>query len=277
MVGQAALKLNTGVNLTPPTHFISENLRAGQYTLDELDLSLPDAINALLDGNVITPAGKLLFRPDPGIGYYSTFEPFHAEGIQNQTRINLLRLNGDAQPLIKNRVALDWELRAALPPYDTVQELMNEYQLGNLRSESASIEFIAFNVAVVDFASKVEGTKAFPRIRLANRLERGNATLGYRVMNRGNLIKRGTLSGDDFAWEDGDGYQTGVAEIDIPVSAALQCFVSFDRVAQHFGWLVDPSTVQNPRRAAYEAFDNELKILKDILEKAVGRGSLTCH
>jgi hypothetical protein len=66
--------------------------------------------------------------------------------------------------------------------------------------------------------------------------------------------------------------QEGSAELDIPRGALLHCFASYDGIAQQFGWLGDPSTIQNARRAAYEAFDPRLETLKSIIPGGPVRG-----
>jgi hypothetical protein len=54
-------------------------------------------------------------------------------------------------------------------------------------------------------------------------------------------------------------------------AAVLQCFASFDGIAQHYWWVSDPSTAQNARRAVYEVFDPKLDTLRDFLSKQ-GKG-----
>jgi hypothetical protein len=153
-IGQAAIHLNTGPIATPQPHFLSNDLKAGQYRLKELKLSLEETLTSLLSGHLETPSGILIFNPALDGKYHSSFEPLHPAGLQNQSRFAVLKLIGASQPLSIKRTVLDWELRAALPPYDNVQELLNDYQLGPLNTEFSSIEFVAFNVAVVEFASK---------------------------------------------------------------------------------------------------------------------------
>ena len=55
-------------------------------------------------------------------------------------------------------------------------------------------------------------------------------------------------------------------------AAVIQCFVSYLGVAQHYGWVSDPSTVQNPKRAVYNLFDESLEILSDFISKSGNKG-----
>jgi hypothetical protein len=52
----------------------------------------------------------------------------------------------------------------------------------------------------------------------------------------------------------------------------INCTLTYDGIAQAHYWLVDPENSQNPRRAAYEAFDPKLEGLQASIEKASVRG-----
>jgi len=73
-------------------------------------------------------------------------------------------------------------------------------------------------------------------------------------------------------WTQTADHQYGGMEIDVPNAAVLQCFVSYCGIAQHFGWVSDPTTMQNPKRAVYNIFDANLEILNDFLSKSGGKG-----
>jgi hypothetical protein len=109
-------------------------------------------------------------------------------------------------------------------------------------------------------------------MRVANGLPTSGAALGYRVFSQGRVIARAKLDSDKMQWTQEGGFQRGIAEIEVPQGAILHCVAVYDGVAQQFGWLSDPTTVQNARRNVYEAFDPKLETLKDILGKTQGRG-----
>lgn len=83
---------------------------------------------------------------------------------------------------------------------------------------------------------------------------------------------RGTVAKEFIKWTEEDAHFRGIAPIKLPTASALNCVVSYDGVAQHHWWLVDPVQLQNARRAVYEAFDNRLETLKDIIAKALRKG-----
>ena len=251
---------------------VSHGVRAGHYSLTALSTSTRGFVDLLLEGKIQTPDGDIEFPASHTGEYLAGYLPFHPAGLQNQNRLDVLKISGAEQTRHIRQPHLDWELKAAATPYDGIQELMNEYRLGLLRGDTASIEIIASNVAAVDFSSPVVGKKANLRARLANGLTIQKFTLGYRVLCQGRVVERRRLKGDAFRWASSADAQEGSAEIDIPEGGLLHCFASYDGIAQHFGWLADQSTAQNARRAAYEAFDPRLETLKSIIPGGSARG-----
>jgi hypothetical protein len=269
---QAALSLNTGAAVSS-SYFESANVRAGRYPLHDLGVGARQLIDGLLtSGGISTPQGFLYFPAAQAGSHGLSFLDFHPFGLQNQNRLNVLKITGAAPAEYLRQPLFDWELKAASPPYDGVQELMFEYNLGAFRGDFCSVEVIAFNVAVVEFASEVKGTKARPAMRIANGLSTSRAALGYRVFSQGRVVARSRINASEMKWTQEPDFQRGVAEIEVPQGAVLHCVAIYDGVAQQFGWLSDPATVQNARRTVYEAFDPGLETLKDIVSKTQGRG-----
>ena len=252
----------------PFSSFASASVLAGHHPLTE---SARSFVESLLDGKVRFPGVDIEFPASHAGEYLATYQPFHPAGLQNQNRFNVLRISGAEQTLHIRQPHLDWELKAAATPYDGIQELMNEYQLGLLRGDAASVEILAPSIAAVDFSSPVIGKKAKLLVRLANGLLTEKFKLGYRVLNQGRVVERKRLDGSAFRWtSSADAPQEGSAELDVPEGTLLHCFASYDGVAQQFGWY--PSTTQNARRAAYEAFDPSLQTLRSIIPGGPIRG-----
>lgn len=276
---QGRLLFNTLPSKIPFTHFQSNNIRAGHYRLSELNLGARDLITSLLSGTISTPNGKLFFFGNDAGKFSVSYEPIHHEGVKLQCRLNVLTINGApqtsdiGQPIFESiRQALfDWELRAAPTPYDGLQELALEYLQGPLRS-NANVEVVAFNVAAVDGRSVIHGTNAKLGIFLAHGLATDNVTLGYRIFSQGRVETRAMIQGSAMQWTGTGDHQYGSAEIVVPIAAVLHCYASYSGMAQHFWWVSDPETVQNPKRAVYNLFDNKLEILSDFLSKAGGKG-----
>lgn len=269
---QGRLFLNTMPSDIPVAHFQTENIRAGHFLIGELDTSARDVVALFTTGKVVGLNDELWFPPGDSGRYSAYYMPFHPEGLQNGNRIDVLTLTGARQTEHIRQPYFDWEVKAASTPYDNIAELLLEYRLGTLRSDAANVEIIAFNVAVVDLSSVVTGTKARPAVLLVDGLNPEKMTLGYRVYSQGRVVQRAAIQGTAMQWNPHDALRRGITEVDVPPGAVLHCIASYAGIAQHQGWLSDPSTVQNPQRSAYEVFDDKLQILHDFLAKSQSRG-----
>lgn len=278
-IRQGRVFLNTGVPQSPFTHFNSENIRAGSYATCELSPNPRELIERILSGSISTPHGDMRFCPNDGGNFAATYDPLHQAGQSNQSRFDILTVLGGAiQPYTPEPMQdwipltlLDWELKASPTPYDNLQELAYEYQLGQLR-DVMNVEVVAFNVAAIDAASTIAGTTGKLGVILASGLESERVTLGYRIFAQGRVTERSVVYGRNMQWELEDKVQRGRIEIQVPPAAVLHCVASFCGVAQHHYWVSDPSTAQNARRVVYELADTRLEILNDFLTKAQSKG-----
>ena len=268
---QGALFFNSGLSNIAATHFMSASVRAGNYPLSVLKITGRGLVDALISGCIPTPDGDLLFKGNDGEEHGATYEPFHVEGIKAQSRYNILTIYGSSYEQTIHQPDLDWELRAAQRPYDSLQELAFEYKLGSLRSV-ASVEVIAFNVAAFDFTSTIRGTSARLGVFLMHGLSPSDVTIGYRIFSQGKVTTRSMINGEKMEWVEKTEHQFGNVELEVPTAAVMQCFVSYLGIAQHFGWVSGPSTVQNPKRAVYTIFDDGLSILTEFITKSGGKG-----
>src|SRR5262249_39638705 len=158
-----------------------------------------------------------------------------------------------------DRPTLDWTLRAANPPFDGLQDLINEYRLGQL-TDTSTIEIVAYNVAAVDGTSNVNGQTANFQVRTSLGLSPEKFSTGYRVLTQGKVVDRGNLGGDRFQWTDHADHRVGLASFAVPRAAVVQAIPQYGGIAQQFYWFTDPATAQNPRMAAFDAFDPKLEV-----------------
>ena len=162
--------------------------------------------------------------------------------------------------------SLDWELRAhKQTPYDSVQELMNDFGVGTFRSDRKNVEIVAFNVAAIGGESSLTGGTATIAIRLGLGLPISKARVGYRVIQDGRTILRKTHPSAKMEWRDEGPVQVGTFTLAVIKKAIVQCFAVYDNIAQHSWILSDPSERQNSRRLVYELIDPELSVLSDFL------------
>jgi len=272
VITQARLFLRADSSSPPAAHFQSKNIRAGYYPLGELGGDPRKIVEQLLGGRLSTPHGELQFPPEPN-GYHSAiYIPFYKEGLQNGRRIDVLLLTGVQRLQRLQDSEYDWELKAAPTPFDSLNELRLEYVLGESKGEFTNVEVVAFNVCETDLSAQVRGTKAPVGILLADGLKKEKCRLGYRVFHQGRVVTRSSIDGSAMRWERRESFHHGSTDIEVKEGAVLHCTATYDGLAQHQGWIADPSTVQNPYRAVYEAFDFQATILREFLESSQSRG-----
>jgi hypothetical protein len=177
MLLQARLFLRTTPATIQATHFQSSNIRAGYYPLIELSGTHREVIERLLSGTLPTLHGELNFPPEQNGRYSARYTPWHHEGLQNGSRLDVLMLTGAQHMQYMRQPQLDWELKAAPTPYDNLNELLFDYILGAYQGDFAKVEVIASNVAEVDLSTRVQGAKATIGLLLANGLSQEKCRL----------------------------------------------------------------------------------------------------
>lgn len=252
----------------PFSHISTERVRAGQYRLSDLNCSPRELVQQMMSGIVKTPSGNLLFPVDGFNNWHITFQPFHDVGLASQSRMNVLRIDSSGPSI--DSLPLDWELKAAPTPFDSIHELLSYYSVGEFVRGQCVFEAVAHNVAVVDAASAVTGTTADLKIRVIDGLSTDKASIGYRVLLNREVIARNTVAGTALNWKAEGDLQVGSATIEVPSAAVVQCIACYNGIAQSTYWIADNSNFQNPRRAAYEAFDPGLSILNGFLQLTEG-------
>lgn len=256
----------------PFSHFKSENVRAGQYRLADLGFEAEELLSHAIEGKIKTPDGDLYFpfNPHSAVGYI--YNTLHDEGLSTNRRLGVLTILGRQLDLRPRQPHLDWELKAAKTPYDTLQELMYEYRLGALRPDVVTLDVVALTIMVVDLDTRVIGTRAELAVKMVSGLAPQKASLGYRVIGGGSTV-RGSLDGAALNWSLVDGgIRRGTQEISVPSAAVVHCYATYAGTVHSQGWIADPSVSQNAKRSAYEAFDPQLENLKTFIEKQ-GRGN----
>ena len=260
------LFLNTFPSKTPREQFQTNDVLAGYFPLSELGQRYRDTISQLAaTGRITTPVGELVLPVDEQHRLTALFVPFHQEGLRAGNRLPVLTFFGKGLYSYVPQPHIDWELKAAPQPFDTLDELLLEYFLGGPRDERASVEIIAANVAAINLSSRVDGEKASPSVYLAKSLDPNKCSIGYRVFLQGNVVARGSISGSKLNWSEEDTSCLGVGKLKIPLGAALHCVGTYDGFAIHLGWIADPKNFPNARRASLEEFDDKLEILRDYL------------
>jgi hypothetical protein len=172
--------------------------------------------------------------------------------------------------------AIDWLLRSASPPYDSLQDLCNDYRLGKLSSNSV-VDVLAFHTVWIDQRSQIQEGHLRLYVALMKGLDKGLCTVGYRVLGTDRIIRRGSFSPCQFVWEEEEDLWIGTLSTPQDAGNVVQCFATYNGRAQHQGWVIDKSRPQNPRRAIYVMQDEGLQRLEGWLIPAPGQKGSKQH
>lgn len=247
-----------------PRRFVWNDVTAETFLLSCVEKTPREFVDEILAGRLVSPTGNINFPSNNGGGYAAQFTPLHPEGLEQQSRTAVLQIRGDDQNVPLNYAPVDWELKAASPPYDTLTELCQDYGLGALADPACLFEAIATDVIAMDFTSEVQGTSIELAVLAAPGLDRNQASIGYRVYDKGQVVSRQSVLGDKLQWSVVDKIQRGSVVVDVPPAAVLHCYACYRRVTHQHRWFNDPTIAQNPRRATYERFDPDLEILREM-------------
>ncbi len=244
-------------------------LEVGHWEIPQSELSVEDAILALIGAHGLLIAGtgylRLVSNPQNEI-FVAPPTLLHSEGLSSGNRLALLSLAGANWADWVPQPDSDWLLKAADIPYDSVQELCGEYGLGVLRGDRSLIEVVARTAVEVLTRSEVKGTSAELGIWMASSLDRAKARIGFRVLDGGQVLKRGAMSGGDLSWQDEGLASIGTTQLEIPAGAIVQCVASYGGHAHQVQWRADSSIFQNPRAAVLSLVDPNKQTLRDYLQ-----------
>jgi hypothetical protein len=272
VLNQGQLVFRTMPAIVPPKYFASENIRAGFFRIEDLKSDPKSMINNALAGVISTPHGDLRFPPAQHRSHSIYFSPFHSDGVPTQLRQMNLFIRGDRRPQLQTP-KLDWEVRSAKTPYDGLQDLLRDIMVGALTGDTSEIRVIAHNIVAISDESIIHADQARLVMRLANGLDPAKSSIGVRVLEKQAVAKRYTIDGAALSWKKTDSFQCGEISEEVPSGAILQCVACYDGQAQHYWWVSDPQTAQNPFRVIHDVFDNKLGVLHELVEKAQSRGS----
>lgn len=237
---------------------------AESFKLTDVGKTPREFVEDILAGRLTSPDGEINFPSQHGENYAVQFIPLHPEGLEQQNRTAVLQVRGDDQSFPLHYDSLDWDLKAANPPYDSLTELCQVFGLGALTEAACLFEVIATDVVAMDFGCKVIGNSIELAVFAATGLDTSQVSIGYRLYDKGQVVSRQSVPGNQLAWSTVENTQRGSITIDVPPAAVLHCYARYRGMAHQHRWFNDPTVAQNPRRATYERFDPGLELLRDM-------------
>jgi hypothetical protein len=249
-------------------HFKASAIEAWQWDVPQDSLSVEALVQALIadSGFSIEGIGRLRFESnEQNEVFVSPPTLLHPEGLTDGNRLAVLGVAGLNWIARVPQPETDWLLKAADAPYDSLQELCNDFGLGVLSGDRSLLEVVARTAVEVLVRSEVQGTAATLGVWMASSLDRNKAKIGYRVLDRGKVLLRGAFAGVGLNWYDENQSSVGIAELQIPLGAHVQCIASYDGHAHQVQWRADPDVFQNPRAAVFSLVDPSQKVMRAYL------------
>lgn len=262
----------TGIS-DSPFKFETTHLMAGRVVTGISASDVAAIIEHAKAGEAIGAEGLLSLASDQN-GRLSTYfapiyHPFISDGprlpsllVRGISKHNLLVMSGDTRQL-------DWELKAAVLPFDTLDELLGYCALPGLvqMGDSTTLEIVAKSPSAIDPSSKIINEEAVIECRMAKALDVDKLRLGYRIFRKGQQIDRGSANGKTFAWREEGDLRVGTYRMLVMDVSFLQVFLSYDGVSLHQWWVSDPQKHLNPRHAIHQVFDEDMELLRRMLLK----------
>jgi hypothetical protein len=242
-----------------------ENFTAGYLEIQGGKAAIIDFCSSLVTGGIEISGQQVRLIPSPGYSLTELRiddpEGTLPNSVVRQPRCKLV----GAMHLAPLGPATDWLLRAADPPYVSLQDLCVDYRLGTL-SPSAMVDVIAYQVVWTDQSSEIKDGSLRLRIALMKGLDKSLCTVGYRMIGTTPPIRRGVFPPESFSWADEGELWMGTFETPVEPGDVVQCFATYGGRAQHQSLVIDQSRPQNPRRVIYEVHDPGMTTLRGWLK-----------
>lgn len=264
----ARVRLQSIFREQPKGWFRAGNLEAGQVEISGGVGAVAQTIEHIAspDGFEIPNRGQLVLRPEENQNI-SVGPPdlIHAEGISRGNRLAVLTMSGITRQLLVQQPEIDWVLKAAELPFDSLNELSVEYGVAAGPNRFTMLDVVAHAAVEVWISSSVKDRRADLGLWLAQNLDKGKARLGYRVIDKGVVVDRGSVVGDKLDWGERAGDVVGLLALEVPPGAVVQCIASYAGHAHHLHWFADPATYQNARAAVLLSVDATGNLLRGYL------------
>lgn len=249
----------------PTRRYRSPRLRAGAFVATGETCAPVALVAMLLRGEFPTEDDPIAFMARDTGGYdVHVLRSYPDVATSTQNRIGLRITGGwvqNAAPVHD----VGWELLGAEPPFETLQELANAFDLGPMQQQH-NIVVEMWTEPVVHFAEEtgIAGCEAQVAIRLAPALERDHVRIGRKI--RYATQSEGPLTGAELTWTNSAEGHCGIHRFAVAEHSEWLCTLQYGDSVQGFGVLRDRSIIANDRRILYESVDPCLSKLTASLE-----------
>ncbi|MBI5572918.1 MAG: hypothetical protein HY914_23445 [Desulfomonile tiedjei] len=272
LFGRVIFEPSWFVNDRKPFVFETEHVKAGYITARFSQGDLDNVIENARAGKFMSPYGMLQLHPGQQQFHPMYYYPIYHPSISDGPRLPCLIIGGDSRHNLLTKTIdqrhIDWELKAADAPFDGFDDLLAYCNLPTLRQlgDTTTLEFVARSPAFISNMSTIKEGEGIIECQTANNIDLNKIKIGYKIFNKG-VISRGNVHGDKFDWTKTPGMAKGWCRIEVKNASVMQVFLSYDDVAMHQWWVIDPEKQVNPRYAIHQIFDQDLDQLRKMLLK----------
>lgn len=255
-----------------PFYFESEHVQAARLIKHNGPSDMATMLDEAKEGNVTIGEQVLSLYVGQQAhlsSYYSPiYHPLINEGprlpsliIHGEQRHNLLMILGDER-------LLDWELKAADKPFESLDELLQNCGLPGTRQmgDSTKLEIVARAPGFIANDSIIRNKTAVIKCRTAKKVNVNDVKIGYKLIDKEKVI-RDSVRGDKITWQIVDDLNHGQCKIDVGEANVAQAVFSYKGEALHQWWITDPDKHLNPRQAIHQLFDANQELLGKMLMK----------
>ena len=258
--------------------FESTHLIAGREiantTSEDIDLCITNAT----EGKLVSSEQTLSLYQKNGETLQTIFSPIYHPSITFGPRLPSLIIRGSSKHNLLSTLnfrpneVLDWELKGADQPFDSLDELFTHlgFPTWGQSGDSTALEIIASSPALIADDSKISAGSAQIKCKLAEAAEIKKVKFGYKIFN-GNSVERASITGDAFEWITDGPIKVGTASISTMDAPVLQGFLSYGGISLHQWVMDDPEKRLNLRQTIHEIFDKELNFIKKFLLTTEGK------
>jgi len=202
---------------------------------------------------------------------YLTCYPIYHPAISYGPRLPSLIIREKERHAIftMNLRLLDWELRSADQPFDSITDLLVSMGLPVLSQmgDFAAFELVARTPANISDKSLITNNSATIIVNVSQNVDINKIKLGCKVFNK-NGIERFSVNGGKITWTNNQDSIIGEYKHTVEDAAWLQAFLSYEDLTLHDGYINDPQKQTNPRYSIHSIFDGSHDILKRFLLEA---------
>jgi hypothetical protein len=216
--------------------------------------------------------GKVSLPIEADRQFSTFFAPEYHPAITQGPRLPALIIRGasihDSLRRAFGRESVDWHLKSADQPFDSLDDLLTFYGLPSRTQigDSATLEIVAHSPGHIAEGSAIIGDNATIQCRLSKTATVSKVKIGYKIFRK-DKVERLSTGGEHVKWKDETDWRVGSLVIPVAGAAMVQSFFSYAGVAMHQWWLTDPQKPLNPRLVIHGMFDPTSEILKRMLSQ----------